>query len=218
MMPIVGLPFTPDQFFELFAQYNRSFWFVAAALWLATSLTLIALRQNRARWSRPLTYLLGAAWMWNAVAYHAFLFTRINPAAWLFAGIFALEAALLVHAARRGSIEHFSSAGPMRVVGIGLVCYAMGYPILNITLGHAYPATPTFGVPCPTAILTIGLLLAAHRTVPLTLAVIPALWGFIGGSAALVLDVWPDYVLLAGGVLLTAVLLRRAIRRRGPPR
>jgi hypothetical protein len=31
------------------------------------------------------------------------------------------------------------------------------------------------------------------------------LWGFVGGSAALVLEVPADYVLLAAGVLLAAV-------------
>jgi hypothetical protein len=32
---------------------------------------------------------------WSAVAYHIMFFTRINPAAWLFAAIFLLQAAQL---------------------------------------------------------------------------------------------------------------------------
>ena len=28
-----NLPFTPDQFFEVFAEYNRSLWFFALILW-----------------------------------------------------------------------------------------------------------------------------------------------------------------------------------------
>ena len=36
-------------------------------------------------------YLLATLWIWNAVAYHALLFTRINPAAWLFAALFTME-------------------------------------------------------------------------------------------------------------------------------
>ena len=123
----MGLPFTPDQFLGLFAEYNRSFWPVAMGFWLATGLIFVALWRNRPRWSPALTYLLGAAWMWSAIAYHALLFTRINPAAWPFAGLFAVEAALLLHAGRRGSVEYFSSPGPMRVVGVGLVCYALAY-------------------------------------------------------------------------------------------
>jgi hypothetical protein len=35
------------------------------------------------------------------------------------------------------------------------------------------------------------------------------LWGLIGGSAALLLSIPTDYVLLAGGLLLAAVLVRQ---------
>jgi hypothetical protein len=96
----------------------------------------------------------------------------------------------------------------MNGVGVSLVGYAFLYPVLNITLGHPYPGTPTFGVPCPTAILTIGALLTARR-LSLTLAIIPALWALVGGSAAIFLAVWPDYVLLGSGMLLVAVLMGR---------
>jgi hypothetical protein len=35
--------------------------------------------------------------------------------------------------------------------------YALVYPLLTVGLTHGYPAAPTFGVLCPTAILTIGV-------------------------------------------------------------
>ena len=89
----------------------------------------------------------------------------------------------------------------MRGIGLGLVLYSVAYPFLS-ALGHKYPTTPTFGVPCPTAILTIGALLTLRGRVPLTLAIIPALWGLIG----VLLAVPTDYVLLGAGVLLIVVL------------
>jgi hypothetical protein len=45
------------------------------------------------------------------------------------------------------------------------------------------------------------------------LAIIPVIWGFVGGSAALLLDVRTDYVLLAAGVAL--VVARMTQRRHG---
>jgi hypothetical protein len=33
-----------------------------------------------------LSLFLGGLWLWNAVAYHAWLLTHINPAAWLTVG------------------------------------------------------------------------------------------------------------------------------------
>jgi hypothetical protein len=201
----VGLPFTPDQFFDIFAEYNRTFWPVVVAMWLSSVGVLVAAWRNPGGQSRLLTYLLGALWAWNAVAYHAFLFTRINPAAWLFGALFALQALLLFWVGARQRLEYFSSTGRMRGIGLALVLYSLAYPFLS-ALGHNYPTTPTFGVPCPTAILTIGALLTVRGRVPVTLAIIPGLWGLIGGSAAVLLAVPTDYVLLGAGVLLIVVL------------
>jgi len=61
-------------------------------------------------------------------------------------------------------------------------------------------------VPCPTDILTIGALLTSRRRVPAAVAVIPIVWGMIGGSAAVLLAVPTDYVLLGAGGLLATLL------------
>ena len=207
----MALPFTREQFFDVFSQFNHSFWAVAALFWVAAVITVVAAASGRLSIGRKVNILLALLWAWNAVGYHALLFTRINPAAWLFAALFAAEAMLFAWAAAR-RVEYFSSPGQMRAVGIGLTCYALAYPFLNLALGHAYPASPTFGVPCPTVILTIGLLLTASGTVPAILMIVPALWGYVGGSAAILLGVKADYVLLAAGVLMSAVVLVRLAR------
>jgi hypothetical protein len=203
----VGLPFTSDQFFGVFAEYNRSFWFVALALWFASAAALAGAWRNPRRCSGALMYLLATSWIWNAVAYHGVLFTKINPAAWLFAALFTIEGVLLFRAAARIRIEPLSLTGPISGLGIALACYALAYPVLSFGIGHRYPEIPTFGVPCPTAILTIGVLLAVRGGPPLSLAVIPAVWAFIGGSAAVLFGVWTDYILLAAGVSLAGCLV-----------
>jgi Family of unknown function (DUF6064) len=204
------LPFTSDQFFGVFALYNRTFLFVAVALWLATVGTVAFASRDPERRSRTLSLLLAVLWLWNAVAYHALFFTRINPAAWLFATLFGVQAVLFLWAMAGRRIEYFLAVGWRRRIGQGLVAYALAYPFLTIALGHSYPETPTFGVPCPTAILTIGLRVGARGNLPVILAIIPIVWGFIGGSAAVLLDVPTDYVLLGAGILLTAnIVLQR---------
>ena len=202
----MDLPFTPEQFFTILATYNREFYLVVAAWYLASIGVVVAASRNSARWSRPLSYFLAALWAWNAVAYHALLFTRINPAAWLFAALFGVQAVLLAWAGARHGREYFASTGSRLLIGMGLIVYALLYPFLS-TLSHAYPATPTFGLPCPTTILTIGLLLTGRGNVPAALAVVPALWAMIGGSAAWLLQVPTDYALLAAGLVLIAVVL-----------
>jgi len=55
--------------------------------------------------------------------------------------------------------------------------------------------------------------LTARGGVPLGLSLVPILWGFIGGSAAVLLAVQTDYVLLAAGTLL---LIAVVTRKRSP--
>ncbi|RPI49211.1 MAG: hypothetical protein EHM55_24190 [Acidobacteria bacterium] len=208
----MGLPFTNDQFFGIFADYNDTFIVAAVAFWLASVLTLAYVYKDPADRSRTLSFFLGALWLWTALAYHALLFTRINPAAWVFAALFVVQAWLFFRAGARRRVEYFSPVRATQAVGVGLVAYALAYPFLTIALGHSYPATPTFGVPCPTAILTVGVLATARGRVPPALAIVPILWGFIGGSAAVLLAVATDYVLLGAGIMLTLLLIAQRVR------
>jgi hypothetical protein len=210
----VALPFTPDQFFAIFAEYNGAFWMVVVAFWLATVAAVALVWRHPGRWSPAASFFLAALWLWNAAAYHAFLFTRINPAAWIFAVLFAIQAVLFLRLGLRRRPVYLSSTGARQSVGVALTAYSLVYPFLTMSLGHNYPATPTFGLPCPTVILTIGLLLTVGEGVPLSLTPIPILWGFIGGSAAVLLRVQSDYVLLAAGVLLLIVVVAKSVRRR----
>ena len=212
------LPFTPDQFFDVFAEYNRLFGIAALGWWLAGLAAVTFWRRSR-HGGRSVTWFLGVLWLWNSVAYHALLFTRINPAAWLFAVLFAFQAVLFFHAVRRHDLRYFGCQGWRRSAAMLLVVHAFGYPLLTIALVHSYPTAPTFGVPCPTTILTIGLLLSVRGAVPASLVVIPGLWSAVGGSAAILLGVPADYVLLAaGGTLLVCHLERRiSVRRASAP-
>ena len=207
----MGLPFTAEQFFGVFADYNRTFIVAVVALWVASVAVLAHVSRDPSRRSRRLSLFLAALWLWNALVYHALLFTRINPAAWLFAGLFLVQAVLFVWAATQRRIEYFTSTGWAQIIGLGLIAYALLYPFLTIVFGHNYPAAPTFGVPCPTAILTIGAFVTSRRRIPVAVAVIPIVWGIIGGSAALLLAVPTDYVLLGAGVLLPALLVGRRL-------
>jgi hypothetical protein len=83
------------------------------------------------------------------------------------------------------------------------------YPVLGHFLGHTYPRSPTFGLPCPTTIFTFGLLLWTGRGFPKYLLAIPAIWSMIGFFAALQLGVLEDVMLLMTGLVATLMILYR---------
>lgn len=203
------LPFSAAQFFQVFAAYNTALWPAALALWLASAAAVLALIRGRAS-DRWLAGLLVALWAWGGIAYHAAFFSRINPAARLFAALFVIEALGLLWMAGAGTLRFGRGRSPRHVLAAGLLVYALAYPGLALASGHAYPATPTFGVPCPTTLFTAGLLLAARPRVPRWPVVVPVVWAAIGGSAALLLGVTPDLMLFPAGAALAVYAFRAA--------
>jgi hypothetical protein len=204
------LPFTAAEFFDVLAAYNERLWPVVLMLWLVTAYAVVMSTRARPerRWLIP--GLLAFHWAWSGLAYHAAFFSSINPAAWVFAGLFLLEAWLLiwygvVH--DRFQLSH----GPhlQQILSWGLIVYALLYPAIARAEGRAFPRLPIFGVPCPTTILTIGYLLAADRSLPRVVAIVPLIWAFVGGSAAFLFGVRVDLMLLASGVALAVDILRR---------
>jgi hypothetical protein len=209
------LPFTADEFFDVFARYNLALWPAALVMWLAAAASLVALVWfPQPRTDRAGSLVLAALWAWAGAVYHAAHFSTINPAAPVFAIVFLVEAAILAWTGLvQRDLRFESASAAARTVGILLALYALAYPGLNLLLGHTYPRVPTFGVPCPTTIFTVGLLMMSRRP-PLAVMWIPLVWSLVGGSAAVVLDVAADYVLLACAPVLTLkiVVTRKAGR------
>ena len=82
------------------------------------------------------------------------------------------------------------------------------YPLIGFGNSHSLEAVPMFGItPCPVTIFTLGLLLLA-RPMAWWLIVIPFLWSLVGGSAAYLLAMPQDWVLLVSGVVALWVAYR----------
>lgn len=202
------LPFTHDQFLDVFAAYNSAFWWAAILLWLWTLLVAFRWLRNPEGTNRLVGWLLVVHWTWSGAIYHLGYFRSVNSPALLFGLLFILEAVLFAWLAYGGKrLEFASVTGFWRAVGGILVGYSLVYPAVGLAFGLAYPRMPTFGVPCPTVVLTVGFLLASNLSVARWIAVIPLIWTFIGGSAAFLLGVRADLVLALSGLVLLARLL-----------
>jgi hypothetical protein len=211
----MDVPFSTGEFLGVFARYNQAVWpaqvvFVAVAV-LAV---LLALRPSPGA-GRAVVGVLASFWAWMGAVYHALFFTAINPAAYLFAILFVAQAALLAAAAAGEAPTFRLRADARGITGVLLLAYALaGYPAVGYLLGHRYPHAPTFGLPCPTTIFTLGLLLWAER-LPVRLLIIPVAWSLVGSTAAGSLGMGEDYALLpaAAAALVLALPRGRAASR-----
>ena len=212
-------PFTVDEFLGAFVRYNEAVWPAQIAFYVVAGvLVLLAVRPSR-RSTQWITGLLALLWAWMGVVYHWGYFARINTAAYLFGAVFLLQAAAFVFAGvRRERIAFRFVPDGQGLLGAALVAYALiVYPIIGSLAGHGYPIGPTFGLPCPTTIATLGILLWVSGSVPTWLLVIPAAWSLLGASAAFRFGIVEDFGLLAAGIVTVVAIRRREHRRRLGP-
>jgi hypothetical protein len=209
VIPNMRLPFSREEFFDLFAAYNGTLWPAVVTLWVASVLAAVWLLSSRRPHDRWISGLLAVHWAWSAVAYHLLFFTRINPAAWLFAALFLLQAGFFFWSGVvRGRLSFLSRRTAWTAIGWFFVAYALVYPAINAVEHGSIVTIPTFGLPCPTTIFTAGLLLLASRR-SAALAIVPTIWSAIGGSAALLLGVSADYALPVAGAALAVFALHK---------
>lgn len=211
------LPFSRAQFLAVFVGYNAAVWpapLIACAVGL---LTLGALVRPTSGSSRIVGFALAAMWIWTGIIYHGLYFSAINKAAFAFGAGFVIQGVGLAWAGFTGRLEPGWRRDRTAWIGWFLVAYSIVlYPLIGIAAGHRYLELPMFGItPCPVTIFTFGVLLLVRGAVPRGLLVIPFVWSLIGGSAAFLLGVPQDWLLLASGLL--AVPLVRRHRDGGTP-
>ena len=212
----MSLPFTTDQFLDIFAKYNVVVWPVQSLLYLL-GVSCIVLALRRATWSSSIiSLILSLLWLWMGVVYHFLFFSRINQAAWLFGAFFILQSLVFVYAGLTTRKLSFHVArDAYGIVGALLLTYVfIIYPALGYLVGHRYPRMPTFGLPCPTTIFTFGMLLWASPKVPGYVLIVPLVWSLIGFFAALSLSIHEDFGLLAAGIAGTTLIVLRNNRAR----
>lgn len=202
----MNLPFSSDQFFHVFREYNETVWpaqiLLLALAIIAIVLTILLYRNAHATIGMILTFL----WLWMGLVYHILFFTSINPAAYLFGALFILQGFLffwfIVFKKKISFKWQWKAPG---ITGVILILFALLiYPLIGRTQGHLYPSSPTFGLPCPTTIFTFGLLLFSTKKLPLVIFIIPLLWSIIGFTASFTMGIKEDIGLIISGAIFMA--------------
>jgi hypothetical protein len=212
------LPFTPEQFLSVFVNYNTAIWPVQVVAYLRGCSAIVLLLWKVPHADRITASILAMMWLWTGITYHGVFFATINKAAYLFGALFVLQGAYLLYTGVYHDRLRFGLGdGPTVWVGVGLVIYAaILYPLIGMWTGHVYPEMPVFGVtPCPVTIFTFGMFLLTRQPISRWLLAIPFIWSLIGGSAAILLHVPQDWLLLFSGFItvLLIILQDRALQR-----
>jgi hypothetical protein len=193
------LPFTPYQFLEVFKNYNLTVWPAQLVLFTAALGILAMIKMNR---GLKLSFLiLGLMWIWMAFVYHLSFFSVINTAALLFGAFFILQALYLFYCPFQDSV-HFTNRWNLKTKTAAIIIfYALVlYPVIGNFSGHAYPYSPTFGLPCPTTIFTFGILMLIKERIPVFIYIIPVLWTLLATSAVFSLGMNEDLGLPAAAI------------------
>lgn len=199
------MPFTVDQFFDVFFHYNEETQsFLILFYILALAVCLLFVKKNRFAVKAALL-LLALLWLWMGIAYHWSFFQKINPAAKVFAAGFVIQGVLFFILLFLEKIQLRQKLTTLRkITGVSLIAYALIlYPLIGFVLGHSYPRGPIFGLPCPTSIFTFGIILflETSRNYFLAMIFLPLVWSLIGTFAAIHFGVTEDYALLASAGL-----------------
>ena len=211
------IPFSKEEFLNIFKSYNLSIW-PLQIFFILCALILIYLAVSKKKNSNIIiNSVLAFYWMWIGIVYHISFFAEINPAAYIFGAFFIIQSVLfLIFGVLRKDLTFSFKKDLAGITGIIFFIFSLAvYPLLSELLGHSYPQSPTFGLPCPTVIFTFGMLLWADKKVHLYILIIPFLWSIIGMSAAVNLGIWQDTGLLIAGVLgsVKIILRNRRLKR-----
>jgi len=205
------LPFTLEQFLDVFRQYNISVWPMQILLIVLALVATYFSIFKKPYSDKIIVFILTFLWLWMGVAYQLIYFSSINKAAIIFGSLFIMQSLLFFYfGIIKNELIFQFNLNKYGVTGMALVIVALVvYPLLGYWFGHVYPSSPTFGLPCPTTIFTFGILLLSSSRMPFIVVIIPAIWSIIGFSAAVSLGMKEDTVLLIAGFACTIMIIHK---------
>lgn len=213
------LLFSERVYWRLFELHNAAFWPAQVPALLA-GLAVPTLLLRRPAWAgRAAAAILALAW---AVAGLGFLtrYATINWMAGDLVPVFLGQAVLVAALGFTARALRPASAGAGRWIGLGLCLYGLAVPALaGLALGRGAASTEIFALtPDPTAIVTLGAVLAAERRWPaLLLGIIPVAWCLASWATLATLGVTQAWIFAPVALAIAAAGVR-GMREQGHAR
>lgn len=193
-----------DDFLGVFTTYNLAVWPAPQVLGLIAFVAVCLALFPGPRRDRVACALLSGLWAWSGLIYSSGFLSRLTPLGYVFGAIFVAQSAFLLHiGVIRHEVRFWTNTGPRHLAGILLIFYALvAYPALAALLGHSHPTAPSFGVPTPLTIFTLGMLLLTRAPYARLLFAVPLFWTVMGSWLAFELRLREDFGLLVAAALV----------------
>ena len=114
------IPFTVDQFLNVFEQYNVAIWPAQVFLYTIGMFVISLVLSRKSDFSRIVSLILSLFWIWMGIVYHLWFFSAINKAAIGFAAFFVLQGILFFIAGvlkQQLTFRHIYPAGECEPLG-----------------------------------------------------------------------------------------------------
>ena len=194
-------PFSAQQFFSVFESYNTAVFPIQIVILTGGLAALILLFSG----NRYRHYLLGGIlallWIWTGFIYFLNFFTVIGQAGFVFGILFLLEGIFLLHVTLRHGIKiNYSNSMNDKLAVFFILFGLIIYPLIEVLKGIELARIIILGLPCPTTIFTIGLLMLNNDKSTWYLMIIPTLWSLIGITAAVNFKITQDFMMIVAAV------------------
>ena len=205
------IPFTTEQFFSVFEEYNSTVFPFQWILILLGIFVLFLIPSKYSSKNRLIGSFLGLLWVWIGIMYHIIFFTAINKLAFVFGGFFILQGVLiLIHTFLKDTLIFSVSTSQTKnyfayfFILFGLIIY----PIISYFVQGSPNKTIALGLPCPSTIFTFGFFMIASNKFPKYLLIIPSLWAIVGLGAAIQFGVYQDFMMPITAIIAGAILFK----------
>ncbi len=204
-------PFTAEQFFEVFKNYNESVFPMQVVFYLLSFTAIYLVFKPNYKSDKIISIVLSFFWIWMGIVYHIIFFSSVNPLAKIFGILFIIQGILfIVYGVIYKKLTFKFNRDKYSISGLVMILFALFiYPLSGKYLGHIYPFSPTFGLPCPTVIFTFGFLLLNENKSPASILIIPLFWTISGFSAVIYFGIAEDTSLLISGLLAFSMIMYR---------
>jgi hypothetical protein len=212
-------PFTTDQFFSVFENYNHSVFPVQIIIFVLAVCALIAIGTKIKQKDKFVAGFLGFLWLWIGIVYHIAFFSGINNVALGFGVLFILQGLFLLwEGVLLYNLKFAYKMSVQAYFGYFFILYGLlVYPVVGYLFEQNLSKTISAGLPCPSVILTFGFLLLCDKKFSKYLLIIPSIWALIGISTVIKLGVYQDGMMLIAAIIADVLLLRNKDQTELPP-